>query len=83
MRGCAWLTGIDRHVLNASVCEQAGVGCKALFKVEPSRSRRLYLSTLAKIFRLKDSLQHCNIDDSVLSGLLGSSIVVESQAPGR
>jgi hypothetical protein len=24
MRGCAWLTGIDRHVLHVSVCGQAG-----------------------------------------------------------
>jgi hypothetical protein len=37
---CAWPTGIDRHALHASVCEQAGVACEALFKVEPSRSRR-------------------------------------------
>jgi hypothetical protein len=42
---------------HASVCEQAGVACEALFKVEPSRSCRLYLSTLVKIFWLKDSLQ--------------------------
>jgi hypothetical protein len=53
MRGRAWLTGIDQHALHASVCEQAGVACEALFKVEPSRSRRLYLSTLSRIFRLK------------------------------
>jgi hypothetical protein len=32
MRGCAWLTGIDRHALYVSVCEQAGVACEALLK---------------------------------------------------
>jgi hypothetical protein len=41
MRCCAWLTGIDRHALHVSVCEQAGVACEALLKVEPVRSRRL------------------------------------------
>jgi hypothetical protein len=55
--GCAWLTGIDRHALHASVCEQARDACEAISKVELSRSLRLYLSILSKIFRLKDSLQ--------------------------
>jgi hypothetical protein len=53
MRGCAWLTGIDRHALHASLCEQAEVACEALFKVEPSRSRGLHLLTLFKVFRLR------------------------------
>jgi hypothetical protein len=53
MRGCAWLTGIDRHALHASVCEQAGVACEALFKVEPSRSRRLYLFSSLRYYKLK------------------------------
>jgi hypothetical protein len=53
MRGCAWLTGIDRHALHASVCEQAGVACEAVFKVEPSRSRRLYLFSSLRYYKLK------------------------------
>jgi hypothetical protein len=48
MRGCAWLTGIDRHALNASVCEQAGVACEAFFKVEPSLQERGTLRGAAK-----------------------------------
>jgi hypothetical protein len=53
MRGCAWLTGIDRHALHASVREQAGVACEALFKVEPSRSRGLYLFSSLRYYKLK------------------------------
>jgi hypothetical protein len=64
MRGCAWLTGIERHALHASVCEQAGVACEALFKVEPSRSRRLNLSTLSWIFRLKVYNMKSQLDPS-------------------
>jgi hypothetical protein len=35
MRRCAWLTGVDRLALHASVCERAGVACEALHKVKP------------------------------------------------
>jgi hypothetical protein len=44
MRGCAWLTGINRHALHVSVCEQGGVAFGASLKVEPTRSLRLHLS---------------------------------------
>jgi hypothetical protein len=46
MPGCAWLTGIDQHALDDSVCKQAAVACEDLeaFKVPtPSRSRCLHL----------------------------------------
>jgi hypothetical protein len=41
MRGCAWLTGIDRHDLHDPCTRRQGLLAK---KVEPSRSRRLYLT---------------------------------------
>jgi hypothetical protein len=71
MRGCAWLTGIDRHALHASVCEQAGVACEALFKVEPSRSRRLYLFSSLRYYKLKVYNIHSRADTAQADKLGG------------
>jgi hypothetical protein len=62
MPGRAWLTGIDQHALDVSVCKQAGVACEGL---RPSWFQRLYvpgaftLTTFLKnCFGLRDLLQY-------------------------
>jgi hypothetical protein len=53
MRGCAWLTGIDRHALHASVCEQAGVAFEVLLEVKVQGPSAFSFSTLSGTFKLK------------------------------